>query len=71
MVAYQKAVSDERGKLTTDHNTIRQQILAELKTKPVATAAPIAATKPNPTPHYTGKRDLEDVIKEAMEGMAQ
>lgn len=53
-------------KLQTDRTKMRTEILAELKRKPVASTAPIAAVKPGATEEPTGPRSTQDVIREAL-----
>jgi hypothetical protein len=57
--AYQKAILP---KLKADRMKMRQELLAELKAKPTATSAPVAAT---PAP-AAGPTDLTEVINQAM-----
>lgn len=64
--AYQEAAAAEQGKLSTDRTKMRTEILAELKKKPVASTAPIAAVKPGATDEPTGPRSTQDVIREAL-----
>lgn len=44
--AYQEEVAAERERLTTDRNKIRTEMLAEIKKKPAASAAPTGVVKP-------------------------
>lgn len=67
MKAYQEHMQTEVfPKLTTDRNTIRQEVLAELKKKPVSSATPTSQTKPSFKAEPQGNRNLEDVIQQAL-----
>jgi hypothetical protein len=63
--AYMKVVMP---KLASSRDDMRKSVLDELAKKPVATAAPTRATRSNPVAS-TGKRDLEDIIREAASGL--
>jgi hypothetical protein len=63
--AYQEATLAERSKLTTDRNTIRSEVLAELKKKPASSATTAGAVKP--TPAATGPKSMEEIIRESLE----
>jgi len=63
MRAYQEYMQSEvLPKYTTDRNTIRQEVLAEIKKKPTASASPTAPAKPNPFENSGISGGLEDVI---------
>lgn len=63
MHTYQKNVVP---KLAADRNTMRSEILAELKKAPVQTSAPTRSMKTTSTAP-TGPRPIEDIIREEME----
>jgi hypothetical protein len=50
-------------KIQADRDTMRKEILEELKKKPVSTAAPVHQTKP--VAEKPGKKSLEEIIAEA------
>lgn len=58
--AYQDAAVAEREQLSTDRNKMRTELLAELKKKPVSSAAPTAPAKASKTP--SGPQSVEDII---------
>lgn len=67
--AYQTVVFP---KLLADQNTMRKQILEELRKAPVATSAPTSGTRPAAVPTTkSGPRDLEDIIREAASGLTR
>ena len=45
--AYQEFVGKERERLTSDRNTVRSEVLAEMKRRPVSTAAPVSTVRAN------------------------
>jgi len=65
--AYQEATIAERAKFTTDRNAIRTEVLAEIKKKPMSSAATAAAVKPNPQRESTGPVDTTEVIRRSLE----
>jgi len=65
--AYQEAVTVERAKFTADRNAIRTEVLAEIKKKPMSSAAVAAAVKPGPQRESTGPVDTEEVIRRSLE----
>lgn len=67
MKAYQAHVAEEREKLTTDHNKVRTSVLAEIKKKPTASAAPSGGVKPTSKTQPTGPRSIEDIINDSLE----
>lgn len=58
--AYQNVVLP---KIQADRTKMRTEVLAELKNKPMSTAAPVTAAKAG-TQVSTGPRNLEDIIRE-------
>lgn len=65
--AYQKVVYP---KLIADRNKMREDLLREIKSAPVATSAPTRQSKPVTTPAVSsGPRNLEDVINEAIQSL--
>lgn len=63
MQAYQKNVVP---KLSTDRNTLRTEILAEIKKKPVSSSAPLSGVKPS-QPSQSGPRSMEDIIAASLQ----
>lgn len=63
----QQQHADERAKLSTDRNKVREEVLGEIKKAPKATSAPSSPSRPTTT--STGPRNLEDVIGEAIKGI--
>lgn len=65
--AYQTAVFP---KIQADRNKIRSEVLAELKSKPMGTTAPVTATKPG-VGGSTGPRSLDEIIAEEVAKIRQ
>jgi len=62
--AYQKVILP---KLQTSRDTMRAELLKEIKKVPTTTSAPAGSTRPTSTP--TGPRNLEDVISESLKAL--
>ena len=45
--AYQEFVGKERERLTSDRNTVRSEVLAEMKRRPISTSAPVSSVRAN------------------------
>jgi hypothetical protein len=66
--AYQEAVATERQTLSADRNKIRTEVLAEIKKKPVAPAAPTGTARPaKPGAADQGNRSIEEIIAASIE----
>jgi hypothetical protein len=63
MQAYQKTIVP---KLAVDRNKIRTDLLAEIKKKPVASAAPAGNVRPGAQPDSGAPKDLADIIAAAV-----
>lgn len=66
MKAYQAYIQEERQKWAADRNTVRSEVLEEIKNKPMASSAPTGSVKPGPqVPN--APRSLEDAIWQSLE----
>ena len=61
--AYQEFVGKERERLTSDRNTVRSEVLAEMKRRPMSTSAPVSTVRANTEQE---PQSMDDVIREKL-----
>ena len=61
--AYQEFVGKERERLTSDRNTVRSEVLAEMKRRPISTSAPVSTVRANTEQE---PQSMDQVIREKL-----